>query len=91
MHETITITKTGSANIKKEKEKNSKPKPKSSKRLKEKKGFFHNESEITGDVDLDLIDYCWAMKFNEKFKQKPKPFTMPRLKQTINFIGTGLR
>jgi len=55
------------------------------------KRFFQMKEEYHGDVEADLIDYCWMIKFNNVFKTKPKPFTLPRFRQTFELIGPGLR
>ena len=50
----------------------------------------HND-DLFGSLDKYLIKYCWSVKLNNRFKKRPKPFTRPRFKQSINLLGTGLR
>ncbi len=97
---TATTIKTISKNSKKllkqtlkEKEKLQKRATKFSNKALHKKTSFLSlmKKEDHGQVDTAVIDYCWIIKFNNVFKEKPKPFTVPRLKQTFELIGPGLR
>ncbi len=44
-----------------------------------------------GAMNQDLIDFSWSINLNHSFKHTPKPFTRPRFKQTMGFIGTAYR
>ena len=42
-------------------------------------------------MDESLREYCWCVKLNHEFKEKLTPFTLPRLKQAIAFMGLSFR
>ena len=56
-----------------------------------KKSKFTSHINCIGAVDDYLLAYTWSIGFNHSFKHSPKPFTKPRLKQTLKFLGTATR
>ena len=60
----------------------------SSKKLKKYKPTRVN---VVGEMNSDLIDYSWSISFDHKFEHSPQPFTRPRFKQAIGFLGTSWR
>lgn len=46
---------------------------------------------VIGAMNQDLIDYSWSIGLDHKFEHSPQPFTRPRIKQALSFIGAGLR
>jgi hypothetical protein len=50
-----------------------------------------HKDDLVGSLDRHLLPYCWSLRMNHRFKKRPKPFTRPRFKQSISFLGTGLR
>jgi hypothetical protein len=51
----------------------------------------HLKEDLVGAMDKQLLPYCWSLRLNHRFKKRPKPFTRPRFKQSIHFLGMGLR
>ena len=47
---------------------------------------------LNNECDLeDFLKYCWSVELNHEFPEKPFPFSMPRIKQAIEFIPLTLR
>ena len=42
-------------------------------------------------MEPDVKEFCWRVQLDHEFKEKLTPFTVPRLKQAIQFIGLSLR
>lgn len=42
-------------------------------------------------MDQHVIDYSWSVKLDHSFKENMKPFTMPRIKQAIEFLPLSIR
>lgn len=42
-------------------------------------------------MEQNVKEFCWTVKLNHEFKEKLTPFTVPRLKQAIQFIGLSFR
>ena len=42
-------------------------------------------------MNEDEKEYCWSVKLGHTFKETLKPFTMPRIRQTFEFLPLSIR
>ncbi len=53
--------------------------------------MFNLDINYVDDIDKIAVKHSWSIKLNKTFKYKPKPFRVPKLKESIKLIPTAFR